>query len=171
MFEGDYHQTLQTLIDNNTISPEAQHTPTLALNVIQSVIKEDVHFWHYHDEILSDLCQYPDEGIHSLSTRINTLVGKCKFPTDEVKETIQIMVLQHAVKYHKVRYWICLEDQSILSYQSLLAHCQQLEACCEQFQQAQAQGRAHLTSITLTSANHPLLHTNAQSTTTCQLCS
>ena len=68
MFEGDYCQALKTLIDNNTISPEAQHTLSLALNAIQSVIKEDVHFWHYHDEILSDLHQLPDEGIHFLST-------------------------------------------------------------------------------------------------------
>ena len=57
MFEGDDCQALQTLINNNTIMPEAQHTPALALNTIQSVIKEDVYFWHYHDKILSDLCE------------------------------------------------------------------------------------------------------------------
>ena len=117
--------------------------------MIQYVNKEDIHFWHYHDEILSDLCQLPDEGIHSLSTRINTIVGKCKFPSEKIKKPIKIMVFQHAVKYHKARDWIWMQDQSALSCQSLLVHCKQLEECCEQFQQAQAQGRAHLTSITL----------------------
>ena len=42
MFEGDDHQALQTLIDNNTISTEVQHIPSLALNAIQSVIKEGI---------------------------------------------------------------------------------------------------------------------------------
>ena len=56
MFEGDDHQAIQTLINNNTISVEAQYIPTLALNAIQTVIKDDIHFWHYQYEILSDLC-------------------------------------------------------------------------------------------------------------------
>ena len=75
MFGGDDHQALQTLIDNQTILPDAQQTPALALKAIQSVIKEDVHFWHYCDQLLSDLCQLPDEGIHSLSNRIDALIG------------------------------------------------------------------------------------------------
>ena len=94
LFEGDICQALQTLISNNTILPEAQHTSSLAINAFQSVIKGDVHFWHHHDEILSDLHQLPDEGIHSLSTTINTLVGKCRFPSEEIRETIKIMLLQ-----------------------------------------------------------------------------
>ena len=65
---------------------------------------------------------------------------------------MKIMALQHADKYHEARDWICLQDQDTLTYQSLLAHCKQLEARFKQFQQAQAQGRAHLTSITATSA-------------------
>ena len=44
MFEGEGCQALQTLIDNKTITPEAQRTPVQALRAIQSVIKEDVHF-------------------------------------------------------------------------------------------------------------------------------
>ena len=32
------------------------------------------------------------------------------------------MVLQYAFKYHEARDWICLQDQSTLTYQSLLAH-------------------------------------------------
>ena len=59
MFDGDDCQVLQILIDNNTISAEAKHTPSLALNTIQSVIK-DVNFWHYYSEILSVICQLPD---------------------------------------------------------------------------------------------------------------
>ena len=59
MFKGEDCQALQTLIDNNTITSEAQRTPTLALKAIQSVLKEDFHFWHHHDQILSDLQQLP----------------------------------------------------------------------------------------------------------------
>ena len=168
MFEGEDCQALQTLIDNQNISPDAQWT--LALKSIQSVIK-DAHFWYYHDQLLSDLCQLPEEGIHSISNRINTLVSKCRFPNEEVKEIVKVMVLHHAVKYHEARDWIHLQDQSTLTCQSLLAHYKQMEARCEQFQQAQAQGRAHLTTITAASFRHSSLHANTQSATTHQNCS
>ena len=54
-FEDEDHLALQTLIDNQTITPAAQQTPSLVLKAIQSVIKEDVHFWHHRDELLTDL--------------------------------------------------------------------------------------------------------------------
>ena len=79
MFKGEDCQALQTLINNNTITSEAQRTPVLALKAIQFVLK-DVHFWHHHGQILSDLQQLPDEGVHALSNRICTLITKCKFP-------------------------------------------------------------------------------------------
>ena len=170
MPQGDECQALQTLIDNQNISPGAQWTPALASKVIQSVIKEDVHFWHYCDQLLSDLYQLPDEGIHSLFNRISILVGKCRFPSGEIKEVMKIMALQHDVKYDEARDWICLHDQATLTYQSLLTHCKQLGARCEQFQQAQAQGKAHLISITAASGSHSSLHANTQSTTTHQIC-
>ena len=156
-FEGDDHQALQTLIDNNTISTEAQHTPSLALNATQSVIK-DVHFLNYSDEILSELCQLPDEGIHSLNTSITTLVKKCRFTNEETRETIKVMLLQHTVKNHKVRDWICLQNQNTLSYQSLPVHCKQHDQHCEQFQQVKTQGRAQLTSLALASTTTSSVH-------------
>ena len=55
MFKDEDHIALETLIDNQTISPGAQQTPSLALKAIHSVIKEDVHFWHHRDELLTDL--------------------------------------------------------------------------------------------------------------------
>ena len=55
MFEDEDCLALQTLIDNQTITPVAQWTPALALKAIQLVIKEDVHLWHHRDELLTDL--------------------------------------------------------------------------------------------------------------------
>ena len=171
MFEDEDGLALQTLIDNQTITPAAQRTPSLALKAIQSVIKEDVHFWHHRDELLTDLRQLPNEGIHALSTCINTIIGKCNLPSQEIKDFLKLMVLQHSVKYHEAQDWIHLQDQSTLTYQSLLNYCTQLEARCEQFKQAQAQGRAQLSSITAASATSSLLL--AQSATTnisCKRC-
>ena len=163
MFKGEDCQALQTLIDNNTVTPEAQQTPVLALRAIQSIIKEDVHFWHHHDQLFSDLCQLPEEGVHALSNRICATIAKCQFHSQEVKDIMKLMVLQHVVKYHEARDWIHLQNQSTLTYQSLLAHCTQLEARCEQFQQAKAQGRAHLTSMASDSASKSSIHTHMQS--------
>ena len=165
MFEGEDCQAHQTLIDNNTVTPKAQQTPVLALKAIQSIIKEDVHFWYHCDQLFSDLHQLPEEGVHTLSCRICATIAKCQFPSQEVKDIMKIMVLQHAVKYHEAIDWICLLDQSTLMYQSLLAHCTQLEARCKQFQQAKAQGRAHLTSMASASASKSSIHADVQSNT------
>ena len=121
MFKGEDCQALQTLIENNTVTPEAQKTPE-ALKAIQSIIK-DVHFWHHHDQPFSDFHQLPEEGIHTLSNRICATIAKCQFSSQEVRDMMKIMVLQHAVKYHKVRDWTHLQDQSTLRYRSLLVHC------------------------------------------------
>ena len=44
MFKGEDMQALQTLVDNNTISPEDHLTPVSALKTIQSCIKDEEHF-------------------------------------------------------------------------------------------------------------------------------
>ena len=80
MFEDEDCLALQTLIDNQTITPAAQWTPSLVLKAIHLVIKEDVHLWHQRDKLLSDLQQLPNESIHALSTHIITIIGKCSFP-------------------------------------------------------------------------------------------
>ena len=73
----------------------------LALRAIQSTIKGDVHFWHHCDQILSDLQRLPEKGVHALSNRIRTIITNHQFPTEEVKEVMKIMVLQHTIKYHE----------------------------------------------------------------------
>ena len=61
MFTREDRQTLQTMIDNNTIIAERQLTPINALKAIQTTIKEEEHYCHYRDEVLSDIRQQPDE--------------------------------------------------------------------------------------------------------------
>ena len=89
MFHGEDRQALQILINNNTITPEDQHTPTCALNAIQlSIIKEQEHFWLYRDEVMSDFYQQPNEQVCALNIRITMLVNNCKFQDQQTKETI-----------------------------------------------------------------------------------
>ena len=107
-----------------------------------------------------DLHQLPDEGIHALSQCICDLITKSKFGNAQTIETIKIMVLQHAVKYHEARDWIRLQDQSQLTYQALLSHCKMLEACCDQYQKAKQRGHANLASITAATSS---LHIDAMS--------
>ena len=119
MFQDDDRQTLQDLIDNNAITAEDQLTPTSALQAIQRTLKEDEHFWHFRDELISDFRQEPNEGIHSISNRITNLINNCKFTDSNTKETLKLMLLAHAIKYHEARNWIRLQNQSTLTYQSL----------------------------------------------------
>ena len=83
--------------DNNTITPENQLTPTKILKAIQSCIKDEEHFWHFRDEVMSDVRQQPNEQIHALNKRIKTLVNNCRFQDPQTTETIKIMLLQYAV--------------------------------------------------------------------------
>ena len=152
MFQGEDRQTLQSLIDNNTITPEDQKTPKHVLKAIQSCIKEEKHFWHFRDEVMSDFRQQLEEQIHALNTRITTLVNNCAFQDQQTKDTIKLMLLQQAVKYHEARDWIRLQDQTQLTNTSSLQHCKLLEQCCEQFQKAQARGRAELTTLSAVTA-------------------
>ena len=141
MFQGGDRQALQTLIDNNTIIPEDQLTPTHALKAKQSCIKDEEHFWH-----LGDFCQQPNEQIYALNTRITTLVNNCRFQDHQTIETIRLMLLQDTVKFHEARDWIRLQDKSQLTYITLLQHCKTLKQCCKQFQKAQTKGHAKLTN-------------------------
>ena len=76
------------------------------------------------------------KGPHSLNNRITNLINNCKFTGSNTKETLKSMLLAHDIKYHEARDWIRLQDQSTLTYQSLLNHCKLLEQRCEQYQKA-----------------------------------
>ena len=92
MFQGEDRQTLQTMIDNDTITQEDQQTPTKALKGIQSCIKDEEHFWYFRDEVMSNVQQRSNEQIHALNARITTLVHNCRFHDQKTTETIKIML-------------------------------------------------------------------------------
>ena len=70
------------------MTPEHMHNPKAALNAIGTTIKSEEHFWAYRDELMSDLQQLPDEGIHVLSQCICDLITKSKFGNAQTTETI-----------------------------------------------------------------------------------
>ena len=115
MFTGEDRQALQTMIDNNTITQQDQRTPVQALKAIQTAIKGEEHYWHYRDEILSNIRQQLEEQVHALNNRIITLVNNCSFQDQQTTETIKIMLLQHAVRYHEAQDWIRLQDPEALT--------------------------------------------------------
>ena len=168
MFEGDDRKALQSLIDSGVVTPEHMLTPKAALDAIRTTIKSEEHFWAYRDELVLDLQQFPNEGIHLLSQCICDLITKSKFGNAQTTETIKIMVLQHAVKYHEAGDWIRQQDQSQLMYQTFLSHCTMLEACCEHDQKAKERGCTDLASITAATSS---LHIDAMTKSqTCYVC-
>ena len=80
MFEGEDWQTLQTLINNCTITLGSQKTLQQVLDAIETTIKSEEHFWHFQDE-LSDVHQLPNKGIHALNTHITTLKKLMQIPS------------------------------------------------------------------------------------------
>ena len=86
------------------------------------------------------------------------LIKNCRFLYNQTTETVKVMLLQHAVKFHEARDWIRLQDPSTLTYHSLLNYCKSLEQWYKQFQKVEQKGRAELTTITATSANNSSIH-------------
>ena len=164
MFTGEDRQTLQTMIDNKTITTEHQLTPINTLKAIQTTIKEEEHYWYYRSEVLSDIRQEPNEQVHALNTRITTLVTNCKFTDQQTTETMKLMLLQHTIRFHKARDWIRPQDPATLTYKSLLNHCKLVEQHCEHYRKAQQKGRAELTSLASASATNNSVHQDAIST-------
>ena len=164
MFTGEDRQALQTLIDNNTITQQDQHTPIKALKAIQTTIKEAEHYWHHRVKVMMNLRQKPDEQVHALNTRITNLVNKCSFQDPQTTETIKIMLLQHVIRYHEACNWTCLQDPATLTYKTILQHCRLLEQQCKQFKKAQQKGRAELTTLATASATHNSVHQDAITT-------
>ena len=167
MFEGEDRQTLQSLINNEVITPEHQKMSCHALYAISTTIKAEEHFWYFQDEFLSDVCQLPDEGVHALLTHISTLVTQCKFTHPQAQGMLKIMVLQHAMQYHEARDWIWLQDQSQLIYLPLLAQCKLLKLWCEQCQKAKEREQADLTTITAATTSASSIHANSLSAYSC----
>ena len=114
MFTGEDRQALQTMIDNNTITPADQCTPVQELKAIQTAIKDEEHYWHYRDKVLSDIRQHPGKQVHALNNRITTLINNCSFQDQQTTETMKIMLLQHAIRYHEVCNWIRQQDPAAL---------------------------------------------------------
>ena len=127
MFSREDRQELQTLIDNNTITPADQCIPVQALKAIQTTIKAEEHYWQFRDDTLSNIRQQPEEQVHTLNNRITELVNNCHFQHQQTTETIKIMLLQHAIKYHEARDWIRQQEPATLTYKALLNHCKMLE--------------------------------------------
>ena len=69
-----------------------------------------------------------------------------------ILKKLKIMLLAQTIRYQEARHWIRLQDESMLTYQLLLAHCKLLEQRCEQYQKTQLRGRAELTTITATAS-------------------
>ena len=110
MFTGEDRQALQTLIDNQTIMPEDMKKPRATLDATGTTIKSEEHFWAHRYECISDIRQQPAEGIHVVYQHISNLITQFRFPHSESQEMLKIMVLQHAVRYHKAKDWIWQQD-------------------------------------------------------------
>ena len=142
------------------ITPESQRTPWQALDYIRTTVKVKDHYWHFQDKLLSAICQLPKDGIHALNTCITTLISQCKFPHPETQEMLKVMVLQHAVPYHKERDWIT----GYASKTSPSSPTRLFSPTVSSFQKVKEKDQADLTSLTAATTAASSIHTNALST-------
>ena len=163
MFTREDRQTLQTMIDNKTITTEHQPTPLNALKAIQTTIKDEEHYWHHRHKILSNIRQL-EEQVHALNNRITTLANNYSFQDPQTTETIKIMPLQHTIRFHEARDQIRLQGPATLTSNSLLNHCKLLEQQFKHYRKAYQKGRAELTSLPSASATNNSVQQNSIST-------
>ena len=164
MMIGADRQTLQTLIDNGTINPEIQKKPWQVLDTIITTVKFKDHFWHFWDELLSDVCKLPDEGIHALNISITALVNQCKFPHDETRETLKIKVLQHVVRYQK-RQGLDIAPRPVPAHLQGPSHPLPIAwVLMQAVPEGQWKGQADLTSLSAVTSSASSIHQNALTT-------
>ena len=154
MYRGEDRQALQTLIDNGTITLKIQQTPKLILHAIQTTIKEDEHFHHYCNEPVTDLCQKPDEPIHSPNIHIIQLTNNWCL-NSKTKETLIIIILQHIFRFHEAQDWIYVQDQS--TYNKLLSNRRTLHSV-NNSKRAKEKGCAKLSMITAATVSTSSIH-------------
>ena len=164
MFTGEDRQALQTLIDNNMITPEDQLTPSHALKAIQTTIKEEEHYWYYRHEMMSNIRQQPNEQINTLNTRITMLVNNCRIsgPPNNRKNQNNA-----STTHHKIPQSQRLNKTSRPSNTYIPTTPQQLQTTATVMQtisETQQKGRADLTSIVATSSTYSSIHQDAITT-------
>ena len=96
MFKGEDCQTLHTLVKNGTITPEAQRTPKAVLDVTQTTIKGEEHFWHYKDTLYPTPVKEQINPYKSVATLSLNLSPTVNSPIIKTMEALKI-ILQHAV--------------------------------------------------------------------------
>ena len=107
MFTGKNRQTLQTLIDNNTITAADQQTLILALKAIQTAIKNKEYIWHCRGENSATMAT----NSATMATRSSTKCPWRKFykhvtkymnilHTEACEPQEKIAKLVYAVTYH-----------------------------------------------------------------------
>ena len=64
MFEGEDRKALHSLMDSFFMTAEHMLKLKATLDATVTTIKSEEHFWTHRDELMSDLQQQPDEGIH-----------------------------------------------------------------------------------------------------------
>ena len=155
MFEGEDRQTVQSLTNNGTITPEHQKMPCNSFDAISTTIKAKEHFWHFWD-----VCQHPNEGIHALSTCICTLITQCKLAHPRPRKCLQSWSCNMQCNTIGPETGSGSRTMSQLTYQSLLAQCKLLKSQCEQYQKAMERGPADLTTLTAVTTSASSIHTN-----------
>ena len=143
---------------------KAQYTPMSVLDVIPTIIKEGEHFWLFGNEIVLDVHQKTDESIHPQSTHITELIINSKFTNNHTTETLKLILLQHAIKYHEACAWLFQQNQVILTYCSLLTHSKTLETWSEQYKKAKGKGCARLTAIKAATSTWSSIHQDTLNT-------
>ena len=151
-------QVLETQVDNGTITSQIQETPKLILNLIQTTIKADKHFWHYCDELVSDLWLKPDEPIHSLQHMHNKTHQQLSIFQQQYKSNIQNDNLTTCSQIPQGQGLALLKRPVTTHIWQALFLCGIVETWSKQFQKAKENSCTKLTTITAAIASTTLIH-------------
>ena len=122
------------LTDNGTITEENMKTPCDTLDAISTTIKAEKHFWAHRDELISDVRQQPNEGIHALSQHISSPHYKVQVPPHLNPGDAEDHSLTTCSVLPRGQRLGSASKTSLSSpINSLLSHCKLLESRCKQY--------------------------------------
>ena len=151
--EMEDREMLDDMEDDGSLPDDDRKTPKTFFGKIEQLkIQKPENEWKYRDELMSGLKQNADETVHQLRTRIETLVSRSNFELEQLRQSLKILALVRAVRYHEVREWIRHPDQKAATFQQVYDYCREMEDRSRQYTQARAEGRATLAAHTAAKA-------------------
>ena len=103
---------------------DEKKNPENVFKAFADTLEVSTSHWNHIDEMYSDIRQGEQETTDQLDQRIQILVKKCGYTTENEKKQCWLELLFHAMKHFEVKKWVRLQtaQKETVTFDKLLQH-------------------------------------------------